>query len=131
MLTFRRESRFVALQWEKSMRNTAVFVGFAFALFASSSFAQMNPGGQTKLSDLGCGPDEVARVDAAGSWGCSSALTTLENQNLDSRISSLENSSGGSPLVLVDSTDQAIGTPLALFSSGNSALVKISITDNF
>ena len=51
------------------------------------------PGGggrPTKLSDLGCGPGEMARVNADDEWECSSDVTAIEVETiptLESQVS--------------------------------------------
>ena len=64
-------------------RSWAQYCAAAFAVMLVSGAALAKPpqnGGGTKLSDLGCGDGEVARVmNAEGEWDCSPALTDVES----------------------------------------------------
>ncbi|MFC1688212.1 hypothetical protein ACFL07_00955 [Pseudomonadota bacterium] len=68
------------------MRFFKVVAAVFIMLSNSEVFAQGKPpgggggggGDKVQLSDLGCGPDEVARVNAADEWECSADLTAAE-----------------------------------------------------
>ena len=75
---------------------------------------QPGGGGQpTTLSSLGCGPDEIARVNADDEWECSSALTDLENRFIS--------------FAVVDSTGSQVGSTITV--SGNFVGIAIVLLD--
>lgn len=61
-------------------------LGLLLAVVAGPASAQSGPptgqgGKPTTLNTLSCGPGEIARVDSAGAWTCSPAVTELESQD--------------------------------------------------
>jgi hypothetical protein len=63
-------------------------VVIVISLIANPVLAAPPPGGggdKVQLSDLGCGPDEIPRENAAEEWECSPSLTTKEGKLWNSR----------------------------------------------
>ena len=83
--------------------------------FASPLAAQQSAGGNkpTTLSDLGCGPDEIARVNADDEWECSGALTAVEDKLPVA-------------FTVLDSSDQEVGRVITTFSRSAHVLLEIS-----
>ena len=61
--------------------STTVIVAALMAVSLAGAALANHPGhggGNTNLSDLGCGLNEIARVNAADEWECSADLTDNE-----------------------------------------------------